>query len=720
MIRLLIALLLSLVSLSAFAQTGPTPSYNSLTTGGINNVIYIAPYSAQNPTGVRTDCSADAQPTIQAVISNVYLRSVPRATIVLPAGCIGLGSELTLTGNGFSGPYSWTQADNRVIDIVGAGRDVTILRVLNSTTNLLHKDANYSVNGSFRNMTLDGNGLATNVLNVEQSSQMHFSDMIIQNAAAGGVCFLAGPGPGSSATFTPAAQSYVENLEINCPTSASAFPSIWPSYAVYASTTDWHWTNITATGAAISDFATSAISGGNRYINIHAWNYFGNGSGAQLYSSYPSYCFQISEYLSHWVNSSCDGAKIAATQVNSWNNTFESGHAQWSPGQTDSAPTYAAAVYTAAISGNVLTVSNVAVGTLAVGQTISGVNVTGAPTIQSLGSGTGGTGTYNLSTSQTSASSTMASNSAVGFQLANGVGNEIITTQTMIGILPPQGAVALGTQGPNNIIQLNQGISNNEGLVAGSSLLLSGDATVPSFWTVKSNNGNMAAYYAPAYAVNYPTSNANISGSDVTFGSLGGDTNRNIQIVPNGTGIVKLLGAGTNVVGTNGSISLIGPQSANGNGTIGLSGSTGIVAFSSPVSLLNNSTLGVPTSLTLTNATGLPVSTGLSGTGTGVVTALGTSVNGTGAIVLASNLPLSGTSSSIGGSALTIGTCSSANVTVTGATTAMAVEASPVTYPGDAIYWKGYVSSANTVTIKVCAVASVTPTASSYNVRVIQ
>ena len=81
--------------------------------------------------------------------------------------------------------------------------------------------------------------------------------------------------------------------------------------------------------------------------------------------------------------------------------------------------------------------------------------------------------------------------------------------------------------------------------------------------------------------------------------------------------------------------------------------------------------------------------------------------------------PLKGTTGSIGGSALTAGTCSSATVSVSGATTSMAVEATPSTYPGDAIYWKGYVSASGTVTVKVCAAVAATPTASTYNVRVI-
>jgi len=85
-------------------------------------------------------------------------------------------------------------------------------------------------------------------------------------------------------------------------------------------------------------------------------------------------------------------------------------------------------------------------------------------------------------------------------------------------------------------------------------------------------------------------------------------------------------------------------------------------------------------------------------------------------------LPLTGTSGSIGGSPLTAGTCATGTVSVTGATTSMGVVATPATYPGDAFTWSGYVSSSNTVTVRVCTnlAAGGTPTASVYNVRVIQ
>ena len=68
--------------------------------------------------------------------------------------------------------------------------------------------------------------------------------------------------------------------------------------------------------------------------------------------------------------------------------------------------------------------------------------------------------------------------------------------------------------------------------------------------------------------------------------------------------------------------------------------------------------LGTPTSLTLTNATGLPISTGVSGLGTGVGTLLGGNATGSGA-------PVGGTSPTISGATLTNTTTVSA---VNGAT----------------------------------------------------
>ena len=82
--------------------------------------------------------------------------------------------------------------------------------------------------------------------------------------------------------------------------------------------------------------------------------------------------------------------------------------------------------------------------------------------------------------------------------------------------------------------------------------------------------------------------------------------------------------------------------------------------------------------------------------------------------------PLTATTGLIGGGPLTAGQCTSGTVTVTGASNSMAVIATPVTYPGDGMAWRAYSSGAGLVTVKLCAEVAGTPTASIYNVRVIQ
>lgn len=81
---------------------------------------------------------------------------------------------------------------------------------------------------------------------------------------------------------------------------------------------------------------------------------------------------------------------------------------------------------------------------------------------------------------------------------------------------------------------------------------------------------------------------------------------------------------------------------------------------------------------------------------------------------------LSGTSGSIGGGALLAGACSNTTVSISGLTTAMAIVTTPTAYPGDGFFWHAYASSANTATVSVCAAVAGTPSASTYNLRVLQ
>jgi hypothetical protein len=69
----------------------------------------------------------------------------------------------------------------------------------------------------------------------------------------------------------------------------------------------------------------------------------------------------------------------------------------------------------------------------------------------------------------------------------------------------------------------------------------------------------------------------------------------------------------------------------------GVATALGVNVGSAGSVVLNAGALGTPSSGTLTSCTGLPVSTGLTGAGTGVLTALGQNVMGSGRIVLATS-----------------------------------------------------------------------------------
>ncbi|MGH7146158.1 MAG: hypothetical protein ACREJ2_18750 [Planctomycetota bacterium] len=83
-------------------------------------------------------------------------------------------------------------------------------------------------------------------------------------------------------------------------------------------------------------------------------------------------------------------------------------------------------------------------------------------------------------------------------------------------------------------------------------------------------------------------------------------------------------------------------------------------------------------------------------------------------------MPLAGATDSIGGAALAAGRFTSGTASIPGAASGEAVVATPVTYPGDGIYWEGYPSAPGTVTAKVCAMAAATPAAGVYAVRALR
>jgi hypothetical protein len=187
---------------------------------------------------------------------------------------------------------------------------------------------------------------------------------------------------------------------------------------------------------------------------------------------------------------------------------------------------------------------------------------------------------------------------------------------------------------------------------------------------------------------------ANLSGGNVTAaGTVAGIAGR-FTDASNTTQTLQVINTGSN--GAN--ITLVGNGATTPNKSIRVSNGN--------LQVVNSAYSATPFSLT--DAGALTVTGPVNGQG-------GIQSNG-----VTINPVLSGTTGSIGGSALAAGACTSGTVSVTNSTTSMAVIATPATYPGDGIFWHGYVSAAGTVTVKVCATVAATPTASAYNVRVLQ